>query len=242
MRIALISDIHGNAVALEAVIAAIRHGGVDQIICLGDVATLGPEPDSAIEMLQELNCPCVLGNHDEFLLDPHLIHSYTDVSVVIEAVDWCRDRLAAKHLAFLETFQPRIELQVDKQTSILFYHGSPRSHMENLLATTSPGDLDRMLGGYSATVMIGGHTHIQMLRQHHGMLIVNPGSVGLPFKEFETSKPPRLLQHAEYALIDIDNGAINVSLRRIPLNKALLHRAVEHSHHPLSTMLEQQYR
>jgi predicted phosphodiesterase len=70
MRIALISDIHGNEVALEAVLKDIKKAGVDQIACLGDVVALGPLPVAVLQMIQDLDCPCVLGNHDAFMIDP----------------------------------------------------------------------------------------------------------------------------------------------------------------------------
>ena len=69
MRIALISDLHANEVALGAVLADIKRVGVDRIICLGDVATLGPHPESVLQTLRDLGCPCIQGNHDAFLLE-----------------------------------------------------------------------------------------------------------------------------------------------------------------------------
>src|SRR3954468_20883448 len=66
MRIALISDVHGSELALNAVLADIARTGVDQIVCLGDTATLGPRPREVLERLAELRCICILGNHDEF--------------------------------------------------------------------------------------------------------------------------------------------------------------------------------
>ena len=77
MRIALISDLHGNEVALKAVLDDIEEVGVDQTICLGDVATLGPRPNAVLSMLRERGYPCILGNHDAFMIDPGLIHTYT---------------------------------------------------------------------------------------------------------------------------------------------------------------------
>ena len=92
MRIALISDLHGNEVALKAVLTDITRIGADQIISLGDVACLGPQPSAVIQMLQDLGCTCVLGNHDEFLLDPELITKYTLAPMIVEAVNACREQ------------------------------------------------------------------------------------------------------------------------------------------------------
>src|SRR5215213_11926103 len=90
-RIALISDIHSNAVALRAVLEDIQRARVDQVICLGDVANLGPEPNLVIEMLAGLGCPCIMGNNDQFLLGPALVHSYTSrLPQIVASVDWSR--------------------------------------------------------------------------------------------------------------------------------------------------------
>jgi hypothetical protein len=93
-RIALISDIHADEAALRAVLADIRRTGVDQVICLGDVATLGPRPNAVIEILGELGCRCIMGNHDEFLLDAELVHTYSGAPQVVASIDWTRCRLS----------------------------------------------------------------------------------------------------------------------------------------------------
>ena len=241
MRIALISDIHANEVALRAVVDDIKRVGVDQIICLGDVATLGPRPLAVLQMLRDLRCQCILGNHDEFLYNPGLIHAYTEAAVIVDAVDWCRAALSTQDLDLLRAFRPSLDISLDADVKILLFHGSPRSHMEDLLATTPPLALDEFLSGHSATVMAGGHTHIQMLRQHRGTLLVNPGSVGLPFKEYVAGRPPRVLAHAEYATIEAVRGAVSVELRRVHLDKGALRDAVAASDFPLRGMLLQEY-
>lgn len=241
MRVALISDLHANAVALDAVLADIARVGVDQIICLGDVATLGPRPDLVLDRLRSLGCPCIQGNHDAFLLDPQLIHTYTEAQVVVDAVDWCRARLTSRDIDFIRSFVSTLEIALDERSTLFLFHGTPRSHMEDLLATTPPDELDVMLDGNRGTVMAGGHTHIQMLRQHRGMLMVNPGSVGLPFREYVAGGAPTLLDHAEYATVSAAAGGVSVELHRVPVDRAALRDAVRASDNPLSAMLLQQY-
>jgi hypothetical protein len=87
--------------------------GVDQIVCLGDVATLGPRPGAVIKMLRDLSCQCILGNHDAFLLEPQLIHTYTEAPVVVQAVDWCRDQLSKEELEFFCSFHPTLRIPLD---------------------------------------------------------------------------------------------------------------------------------
>ena len=241
MRVALISDLHGSEFALNAVLADIARTGVDQIVCLGDVATLGPRPREVLARLVELRCICILGNHDEFMLDDRLLRSYTELPVIVEAVEWCRAELSGGHLQFIASFSRRFELELNGSGSLLLFHGTPDSNTTDLLSTTPSERVDELLGGRRATIMAGGHTHIQMLRQHRGTLIVNPGSVGLAFKEYAAGKTPILLPHAEYAVIDAVDGDIAVSLRRVVLDKAELREAAGATAHPLRAWTTQMY-
>ena len=239
MRIALISDIHGNKIALQAVLDDIAGIGVDQLVCLGDVATLGPDPTGAIRLLQEQNCQCIMGNHDEFLFSPSLIQTYTQAPDVLESIEWCQTQLTSADLDFLRTFEATIELDIGTKLSL--FHGSPRSHMENILATTPAKELDEMIGGDRSDILVGGHTHIQMMRQHRGLLIVNAGSVGQPFEEFFVGGTPKLLPHAEYAIVESQRGRVNVTLKRLPLEKKTLLTAANLSGNPMRQWLMEQY-
>ncbi|MEB2285197.1 MAG: protein phosphatase [Polyangiaceae bacterium UTPRO1] len=241
MRIVLISDLHGNEVALRAVLADVDRSGCDEIVCLGDVATLGPAPNAVIQLLRERTTRRILGNHDDFMLNRDLIHSYTEVPIVVESVEWCRARLGDDEIAFLRTFQPNLEIALGGGSTLVLFHGTLRSHMEDLLATTPPEEVDAMLLGRRGTVMAGGHTHLQMTRQHRGILIVNPGSVGLPFREHLEGRPPVLLDHAEYAVIEERNGAIGVQLRRVPVDRAAMAAAIAATDNPIRHYLLGQY-
>jgi predicted phosphodiesterase len=242
VRIALISDLHANQLALDAVLGDARRVGVDRLVCLGDVATLGPRPREVIQALRDLGCPCIMGNHDAFLLDPRLIHTYTEAPVVVDAVDWCREALDAADLEYLRGFLPTLEIALDDGATLLLYHGTPRSHMEDMLSTTPAERIDEMLDGHAATVMAGGHTHLQMLRQHRGTLIVNPGSVGMPFREYAAGGPPSILSHAEYATVETTHGGVEVRLRRVALDRRALREAAGACDFPLRDSLVEQYR
>lgn len=218
MRIALISDIHGNALALEAVLADIRHRGADRIVCLGDVATLGPQPTEVLSRLRGIGCTCILGNHDEFLLEPSLVAAYSKAPVIVESIEWALARLRAEELDYVRTFERSVLIQLEDKASLLAFHGTPDSNVTDLLATAPAHDVDQMLGGRRASIMAAGHTHIQMLRQHRGTLIVNPGSVGMPFEEYVGGKPPRILPFAEYAIVESRGGDISVALQRVALD------------------------
>jgi len=241
MRVALLSDLHGNDVAFRAVLADIRKQGADQIVCLGDIATLGAQPQRTVELLLELNCPCIMGNHDAFLLKPELLKAYTSAAAVIDSVNWCREQLSREALVYFATFKPILEMPLGPNSTLLLYHGSPRSNMEDILATTPPEQLDVLLGERRATVMAGGHTHLQMLRQHRGGLVLNAGSVGMPFKEYVAGGRPTLLAHAEYAVVEQTGDVVSVALHRVPVDRRALQNSVAESGNPLREWLLQQY-
>ncbi len=242
-RLALISDIHGHATALEAVLADIRNQGVSQIICLGDVATIGPHPRRVLDILQDLHCPCILGNHDAAVLRPQTAAANQIHPQLTEALHWCAGQLTATDLDFLRAFQFTLEIALGPGANLLCFHGSPHANTELIVATTPPADLDRLLAGHTATVMAGGHSHLQMLRQHQGTLIVNPGSVGSPFHTLPgPDSPPRILPWAEYALLSWDNGVLGVDLRRVPFDIPAFHASLAHSDSPLRAMWLTEYR
>jgi predicted phosphodiesterase len=89
--------------------------------------------------------------------------------------------------------------------------------------------------------MAGGHTYLQMVRQHDGMLIVNPGSVGLPFREHPEQCAPKLLPHAEYATIEANDGTVGVQLRRVAVDRRAMAAAVAATDNPINHYLLEQY-
>lgn len=240
-RIALVSDIHGNELALRRVLEDIRRSGVDQIACLGDIATLGPRPHEVIEMVREACDFRILGNHDEYMFDARSILEHSTSPLILSTVEQCRSELAAAEIEFVRGFDARISVPLAGASSLLLFHGSPSSNKCDLVAETSDQDLARDLGDHLATVMVGGHTHIQMLRQHRGRLLVNPGSVGMPFERFVAGGPPTVLAHAEYAIVEFRGGNVSVDLRRVELDRAELARAARAWDSPLAPYLSQQY-
>jgi predicted phosphodiesterase len=237
MRLALISDLHANELALDAVLADARGAGFDQLVCLGDVATLGPRASAVLERLRSLGCPCIMGNHDEFMLDAALVRTYSEFPLIVASVDATRESLSADDLQFIAGFQRTLMINDE----VLLYHGSPRSNVEDLLAATPSERVDEMLDGRTARVFAGGHTHIQMLRQHRGMLIVNVGSLGLPFREFVSGGPPTILSHAEYALVEVRHDHVSVDLRRVPLDRSALASQIDGWGNPLAAPLRAMY-
>lgn len=222
MRIAFISDIHGRLASLDAVLRDIDRVGVDEVICLGDVATMGDEPRQVIDRLRELGCPCILGNHDEFLLRPGLAREvYGKIPAVCEDVECQAEALTDDDLNYLRSFMPSMFVDLPGGARLMAFHGTPDSNMRMLMSDTSSDELDDIFEGHTADVMIGGHTHEQMLRRHRDMLVVNAGSVGmpwvLPFDGWETGCPS-IAAWAEYAVVNADTHSVAVELRRVALD------------------------
>jgi len=241
VRIALFSDIHGNYVAFRAVLDDIRKVGPDQLAFLGDAATLGPQPLEVIRDLRELNCLCIMGNHDEFLINPESIHAYTARPQIIAAVDWCRNRIGDEELQFLSTFQSTATLPLGDGKSLFLYHGSPTSNIENIPVTAPAEEFENHFGSLDYQVFAGGHTHIQMARQHCGKWVINVGSVGMPFKEFNPGMKPTLLPHAEWCLLEWKDGTLSVDLRRVSVDAEAAIASANVSDYPLREGMLEQY-
>jgi putative phosphoesterase len=214
MRVGVISDIHGNVMALEAVLAALEQDGIDRVVCLGDVAAMGPQPVEVVRRLRALDCPVVMGNCDLWFSEGQL----PEDEGIAEQVRWARRLLSSEDVAFMQSFQPSVRLTLDDHLDLLCFHGSPRSNEEVILATTPEDQLDAMVDGADATIMIGGHTHVQMVRRYRHGIIANAGSVGRPRNPVTGPERYRIPPWAEYALVSGTGGAISVELRRLPLD------------------------
>jgi putative phosphoesterase len=214
MRVGFVSDIHGNLLALDAVLADLRRQDVDRIVCLGDVC-FGPQAHECLERVRELNCPVVLGNWDSWSMDGFPPADDPVGMMLYEIGAWWARLLTGEDHAFVRTFVPTLELPLEDGSRMLCFHGSPHSFSDWIFATTPDDDLETMLAGIEAAVLVGGHTHLQMLRRFGRSAIVNPGSVGQPFSQW-WPRPIRVAHWAEYGVVETDGGRMHVDLRRVP--------------------------
>lgn len=214
MRIAFISDIHGNSLALEAVLRELEHESFDRLICLGDVA-VGPQPREVIERVRALDCPVVMGNWDAAFLDgmPRVEDGDDVARKLVEIGAWWAGALTDDDRAFMAGFQARLEVELPDGGRMLCFHGSPQSYNDWIFAQTPDDDVLRMFGPHGAPIMVGGHTHLQMVRRLPEMLMVNPGSVGLSFRQW-WPHDVRIAPWAEYGLLGFDDGRVKIDLRR----------------------------
>jgi len=161
MRVAVLSDVHGNLPALEAVLAEVASLEVDRIVCGGDLV-FGPFPRECLERLIDLGAVFVRGNADRVPADK-------------TGSSWVAERLDPLSLEFLRKLPESVSLG-----GVLYCHGSPRSD-EEILTRVSPAERIRAaLAGVEERLVVGGHTHVQYERDVGGIRLVNAGSVGMP--------------------------------------------------------------
>jgi putative phosphoesterase len=201
VRIGLISDLHGNLPALEAVLAQLEHESIDRYVCLGDVA-VGPWAAETVTRLRELDPEVLVGNWDAWMVDG--VRPCGDTAAcrkLLEMSSFWADQLDDDDRAYLGRASLQLEVETDT-ARVLFFHGSPRSYNEPILA------------GHAAPVVVVGHTHVQMVRRLPLVLILNPGSVGLPVFEFPITAA-RICPWAEYGILDLGGqNELSVELRR----------------------------
>ncbi len=173
MRVAAISDIHGNLPALEAVLAEIEGQDVDLIVVCGDVAA-GPMPAETIDRLRALDRPArfVSGNADRYILEAPDDRS-----------EWMAQRLTGEQLDFLRAFEPAVDLDVEGLGRVTFCHATPASDEEPIVTVLSPDDVvAQALAETEARTIVAGHTHHQFDRTVDGGRFVNAGSIGMPYE------------------------------------------------------------
>jgi putative phosphoesterase len=190
--VALISDIHGNGIALDAVLEDLSRWSSDAVVCLGDVLQGGSQPARVAERIQDLGCPVILGNADDFLLTAASAEETKPAHH--EVRDWTLDQIGPEGRELIARFQPTVELD-----EFLLFHGTPRSFDEVILPETSEDVVNDALGGTSARVLAGGHTHLQWCRPVGAATFLNPGSVGLVYNR--RAETFALDAVAEYAVV-----------------------------------------
>lgn len=240
MRTALISDIHGNAVALEAVLADLERDPVDQVVCLGDAVQGGAQPGETVEALRGLACPTVLGNADAFLLDPDAGRE-VPTERQLETRLWSLGRLGESGVEYLRSFVATIELDLGWGRTLLGFHGSPASYDDVLLPHLPEDEFRRLVGPPAAEVFAGGHVHLQYLRRYGESLFVNPGSVGLGYDHAGPEGELRLDAFAAYARVVVDEGRLEVAFRRVPFSREAVTAAIEASGMPHMDELRPQW-
>ena len=219
MRIGIIADIHGNKLALDTVLAQLDHRAVDSIVCLGDVAMLGPQPAESIATLQALQIPIVMGNTDAWFFGGDQPGPETTL-----LANWCLKQVSRDAIHYVQSFVPTIDIELEDGLKLLACHATPRNFDEVISAGLPTFDVLTMLNGATQDLIAGGHTHVQLLRQINQQRFINPGSVGLPGIGPRSDDLARNQQvdWAEFAIIDTSNGDLSIEFHRTPIDLAEL--------------------
>ncbi|WP_181033624.1 metallophosphoesterase [Arthrobacter sp. SX1312] len=217
MRLAVVSDIHGNLLAIEAVLADMARQSIDHSVNLGDLLSGGLQPRQTAELLIDVGMKTVAGNHERQILTLGPEHmGASDRLAVQEITPAQREWLACLPSTLVVT------------DGVLACHGSPDDDLTYLLETVEPAgvrqatdrEVRQRLGTHTDwSLVLCGHTHLpRATRLPEGSLVVNPGSVGWP--AFDDDKPyPHVMEagtpHARYAVLDDVSGRWDVEFRSV---------------------------
>ncbi|MBX9603930.1 MAG: metallophosphatase family protein [Bryobacteraceae bacterium] len=184
MRIAIVTDVHGNLPALEAVLADLKKTAPDLVLHGGDLAVNGCRPAEVIDLIRDLRWPGVVGNTDEAL--------WLDREQELEArmpgkgdlrrrmfrssAPWARERCGADRVEWLKTL-PMSYVQDD----VTLVHASPADLWDSPSRDAADDELARVYGPLNARLAVYAHIHVPFIRVLPGMIVANSGSVGMPF-------------------------------------------------------------
>jgi predicted phosphodiesterase len=242
MRVAVISDIHGNCFALDAALADLRQHDVDQMVCLGDAIQGGAQPVATVQRLREIACPMVMGNADAWLLAEENDTVEPTTAEQREVRAWTLAQLADVDLAFIRGFKPTVEVPLAAGQRLLCFHGSPASFDDVLQPDTPQAEWQRLLAPYAPAIMTGGHTHTQQMRRVGDGVYFNPGSIGVAFNILSPEDQDRRDPWAEYAILTVTvDGALSLDFRRVPFDVERLIEIIQASGRPHAGSLSAQY-
>lgn len=184
MRLAILSDIHANLHALQAVWEDLEKQRPDQVYCLGDLVGYGANPNEVVDFIRERQIPTVMGNYDEGvgfdLRDCGCLYSDPELARLGDlSLQWSREHTSAVNKLYLQALPMHIRLQ-ERRPSLLLVHGTPRKINEYLYEDRPPATFERIARLAAADVLLFGHTHLPYQKKVGRTLFVNTGSVGKP--------------------------------------------------------------
>ena len=235
MRLAIISDIHGNLPALEATLADVDSANPDEVWCLGDIVGYGAEPNECTELVSERCTVCLAGNHDLAVLDAIDISTFSPAAA--EAAQWTQAKLSESAHDYLAGLHA-----ADESRDVALYHASPRDHVwEYVLWPEQAGEC---IAKQAKRVALIGHSHIALcfraadsgdvdategaqvsggtkLEVDSGRWLLNPGSVGQPrdsdpraaWLELDTEAWTAVYRRVDY---DIERAAESIAAAGLP--------------------------
>lgn len=203
MKIAAISDIHGNIYALMRVLEDIDEQKVDKIVCLGDFVGYGPHPNEVIALIRRREIPSIKGNYDASVVDGDFTY-IRNTEINSFSLPWACSEVRTSNKYFLDSLPPHLKYTING-VNISFTHGSPNTINEYLFEDSA--NTNEVMNNFDGDVLVCAHTHIPYSKKYNNKLLINVGSVGKP----KIGRP-----NCTYSIIDIsDSGTINVINREL---------------------------
>lgn len=190
-RIALISDVHSNLYALQAVLEDIKKREIDTIYCLGDIVGYHTSPNETIDLIKKSNIICILGNHDDDVINKRF-NDEKDLDIF----RWTYEALEADNIKFLQDLPRSLSLNIEGH-KIELYHGSPRKINEYLREGEQL--TDDIMADFNGDILVCAHTHLPYLKKYDQKTIINTGSVGKP----KIGRP-----NATYQMLELDEDFV----------------------------------
>lgn len=200
MKIAVLSDIHGNIQAFNNCLRFLEGEKVDKIFFLGDAIGYLPHGLEVLDVLISLNIECIMGNHEAMLLGMIAINSENEK---VYGLNYYKDHVTSDQLNFIKSWPSSLNVELE-HIKFLMVHGSPENHLTGYIY---PDSNLSIFEGMSEDFVIVGHTHRPFISNGKGACIINVGSVGLPRDQGNLSG---------FLLIDTDLNRIEII--RIPFN------------------------
>jgi putative phosphoesterase len=244
MRVAIISDVHGELYPLDLALKDIRSKNVDQVVCLGDAIQGGSQPAETVARLREISCLVVMGNADAWLLTgKETEEKASERQRKVRA--WSLDHLSGTDLEYIKSFRPTVEINLGNEKKLLCFHGSPRSFDDVIEPSTSDETVYKFLSGFEATLFAGGHTHTQQIRRVGCGWYVNPGSVSLAYNwTLSDLGSGRVIidPWSEYCVVASEENRLGVEFRRVPFDLDEFAQIIRSSGRPYAEDVISQYR
>jgi len=231
MRVAVVTDIHGNLGALFAVLADLKTQAPDQVIFGGDVALFGAHALECWQRVLDLGWPLVQGNTDRYLANPRrAVEAMRQTSPAAadhleRNLAWARARLGERLIERMASMRSVVRVS-SAAGPMLVVHASPGNDEAGFLPDSSNEQLDARLATVATQVLVCGHTHRAFVRHVGQMLLVNCGSVGRTYD----GQPGQ----ATYAVLDDGSGRWSAEIRRVPYDERAAHRETRARGVPLS--------
>jgi putative phosphoesterase len=232
MKIAFISDIHGNAVALEAVLADISKKQVEKVYVLGDICYRGPQPKRSLDLVRSLHTEVVKGNADEWVVRGVKLGEVPDpvLGVMNMERDWTVSQLAGSDIEYLDSLPREINVEVEGVSFHLF-HATPDSLFDIILPNADDETLQtKMMSAVEANLYVYAHIHKPYIRFMKGKVIMNIGSVGLPFDG---------LNKASYGIVEVTEDGFRTSIERVSFDLEKVVRQYKDVDYPNADMMIQ---